>query len=60
MGRFAPTLLFLTLIALGVVAIWTSPWELNGWTIPLAFLLVVVVSKVVAVVFAIRHSQAGD
>ena len=60
MRRFVPTLLWLALIAVGIIAIWASPWRLHGWTVPLAFLLAVAVSKIVAIVFAIRRSQAID
>ena len=60
MRRFVPALLWLALIAVGIIAIRTSPWRLHGWTVPLAFLLAVAASKIVAIVFAIRRSQAVD
>ena len=59
MRHFIPALSLLALIAAGTAAIWVAPWRtLGGKTVWVAVLLVVV-SKLVAIGIAIHRSWAG-
>lgn len=59
MRRFAPALLLVALIVIGVTAVWASPWKPHGATAVWTVLLVVAASKLVAIGLAIRRSRAG-
>jgi hypothetical protein len=59
MRRFIPALSLLALIAAGTAAIWVAPWRTLGGKSVWAVVLLVVVSKLVAIVIALHRSRAG-
>jgi hypothetical protein len=60
MEKLIALLLFLVLYGIGMLVIWVSPDRLQAWATPLALLWLVVVSKLVAIVMAIRRSRQAD
>ena len=59
MRLFIPALSLLALIAAGTAAIWVAPWGTPGGKAVWAVVLLVVVSKLVAIGIALHRSRAG-
>jgi hypothetical protein len=60
MEKLIAFFLFLALYAIGLLALWAWPERPQAWSIPLALLWLVVVSKLVAIVMAVRRSKRAD
>lgn len=60
MRSLRAALLFAVPSAVGLAVIWQAADRLQGWAIPAALLWLLVMSKLVALILAVRDSRSGD